>query len=118
MENKIDRQFYYTWLNKLSSSVFDKEIDGVISLFEKTTFYQDSPFMSPYENLEEIKAEWENVKDVDIQNIDMKILVIDGNIIIVEWMVMQNNINYDGIYEIKFNENKECVYFKSWEMSV
>ena len=23
---------------------------------------------------------------------------------------------YDGIYEIKFNENLECTYFKSWEM--
>ena len=23
---------------------------------------------------------------------------------------------YDGIYEIKFNELNECVYFKSWEM--
>ena len=23
---------------------------------------------------------------------------------------------FDGIYEIKFNENLECIYFKSWEM--
>ena len=23
---------------------------------------------------------------------------------------------YNGIYEIKFNDNLECIYFKSWEM--
>lgn len=26
------------------------------------------------------------------------------------------NQEFDGIYEIKFNNNLECVYFKSWEM--
>ena len=53
----------------------------------------------------------------NIQNIEIKILAIDGYTIIAEWILRQNDIDYDGIYEIKFNENMECIYFKSWEMS-
>ena len=29
---------------------------------------------------------------------------------------LRNDKDYDGIYEIKFNNNLECIYFKSWEM--
>ena len=28
----------------------------------------------------------------------------------------QNEQEFDGIYEIKFDDNLECIYFKSWEM--
>ena len=42
---------------------------------------------------------------------------IDNFTIIAQWTLKQNDIDYDGIYEIKFNEDLECIYFKSWEMS-
>ena len=41
---------------------------------------------------------------------------IDNNVLIAQWILKQNNKDFDGIYEIKFNDNLECVYFKSWEM--
>lgn len=44
--------------------------------------------MKPYTTLEEIKEEWQHIKNEDIKNI-----------------------------EIKFNEKLECIYFKSWEMT-
>ena len=33
-----------------------------------------------------------------------------------ECILKQNNENFDGIYEIRFNDKLECTYFKSWEM--
>ena len=57
-----------------------------------------------------------NIKDEDIESIDIKLLAIDKNTVIAEWTLKQNNQEFDGIYEIKFNDNLECVYFKSWEM--
>lgn len=50
------------------------------------------------------------------QSIEIKPLAIDGYTVIAQWILKQNNQNYDGIYEIKFNEQNECIYFKSWEM--
>lgn len=108
--------FAEKWLNKLKEYWFNKDIEKAVSLFTKTTFYQETPFMKPYTTIEEINKEWQHVKEENIQEVDFKILAIDNNVLIVEWFLKQNNKEFDGIYEIKFNDNLECIYFKSWEM--
>ena len=45
-----------------------------------------------------------------------KVLAIDNNVLIAQWILKQNNQDFDGIYEIKFNDDLECIYFKSWKM--
>lgn len=112
----MDRIFAEQWLNNLKTYWFNRDIDSAVSLFKKTTFYQETPFMNPYTTLEEINREWQHIKNENIQNIEIKLLAIDGYTIIAQWILKQNNQDYDGIYEIKFNDNKECIYFKSWEM--
>ena len=114
---KMNRDFAEHWLNKLKKYWFNKDINNAVSLFEKTKFYQETPFMKPYSTLEEINEEWQHIKNENIQNIEIKLLAIDGYTIIAEWILRQNNIDYDGIYEIKFNESYECIYFRSWEMT-
>ena len=104
------------WLNNLKEYWFNKDIDKATSLFENTIFYQETPFMKPYTTFEEIVNEWQHIKNENIKRIEFKILAVDDLTVIVEWYLEQNDEIYDGIYEIKFNENLECVYFKSWEM--
>lgn len=113
----MSREFALEWLDNLKKYWFNKDIDSAVSLFTKTTFYQETPFMEPYTNIDEINKEWQHIKNENIQNIEFKILAIDNYVLIVEWILKQNDINYDGIYEIKFNDNLECIYFKSWEMT-
>ena len=115
-EKKMNRQFAEEWLNKLKVYWFNKDIENAVLLFTKTTFYQETPFMEPYTTIDEINEEWQHVKNENIQNIEIKLLAIDGYTIIAEWILKQNNEEFDGIYEIKFNNNLECIYFKSWEM--
>lgn len=115
-KDKMNKQFAEEWLNKLKNYWFNKDIDNAVALFKKTSFYQETPFMKPYTTLEEINKEWQHIKNGNIENIEIKILAIDNFTIIAEWFLKQNGINYDGIYEIKFNEDLECIYFKSWEM--
>lgn len=113
----MNREFVEEWLDKLKTYWFQKDIPGAVSLFKHTTFYQETPFMKPYTTLEEINQEWQHVLDENIQHIEIKTLAVDGYTVIAQWILRQNNVDYDGIYEIKFNDNLECVYFKSWEMS-
>lgn len=113
----MEKRFVQEWLNKLKDYWFNKEIDNAVSLFTNTTFYQETPFMKEYTTIEEIRKEWQHIEKENIQYIEFNILAIDGYTVIVQWILKQNDINYDGIYEIKFNENLECVYFKSWEMN-
>ena len=105
-----------TKLNTWKEYWFNKDIDRAVALFNKTTFYQETPFMKPYTTIEEINQEWQHVKNENIEKIEIKLLAIDGYTVIAEWILKQNDEEFDGIYEIKFNENLECVYFKSWEM--
>lgn len=112
----MNKQFVEQWLNKLKDYWFNKDIESTVSLFRNTTFYQETPFMKPYTTLEEINQEWQHIKNENIQFIEIKPLAIDGYIVIAQRILKQNNQNFDGIYEIKFNENLECIYFKSWEM--
>lgn len=112
----MEREFVNDWLDKLKQYWFSKDINKAVSLFDKTTFYQETPFMKPYTNIKEINEEWQHIKNENIQSIEIKLLAIDNYTVIAEWLLKQNDEEYDGIYEIKFNENLECIYFKSWEM--
>ena len=112
----MNRKYAEEWLNKLKTYWFNKDIESAVSLFTKTTFYQETPFMKPYTTIQEINQEWQHIKDENIERIDIKLLAIDKNTVIAEWTLKQNNQEFDGIYEIKFNDNLDCVYFKSWEM--
>ena len=112
----MNKHYAQNWLNNLKEFWFGKDIESAVSLFKNTTIYQETPFMEPYTTMEEINEEWQHVKNENIQNIEIKLLAIDGYTVIAEWFLKQNNEEYDGIYEIKFNDNLECIYFKSWEM--
>lgn len=112
----MDKEFAKTWLEKLKTFWFNKDIENAVSLFSNTKFYQETPFMAPYTTFDEIINEWQHIKNENIQKIDIKILAIDNYTLIAQWILKQNDKDYDGIYEIKFNDNLECIYFKSWEM--
>ncbi len=73
--------------------------------------------MEPYSTIEEINEEWQHIRNENIQDIQLEILAIDNNILIAQWILKQNNQDFDGIYEIRFNDDLECIYFKSWEMN-
>ena len=110
----MSREFIENWLENLKTSWINKDIDNIINIFKNTTYYQESPFMSPYTSLNEIEKEWLSIKNINIQELTLKVLSINNNIAIINWHLLQDNKEYDGIYEIKFNEKLECIYFKSW----
>lgn len=112
----LNRNFIEKWLNNLKGYWFNKDIENATSLFKNTTYQQKTPFMKPYTTFEEIVEEWEHVKNENIKNIEFNILAIDDKVVIVEWMLNQNEDYYNGIYEITFDDNNECIKFRSWEM--
>jgi hypothetical protein len=95
----------YYWLNK--------DLKKATSLFSKTTFYQETPYMKPYTTFEEIVDEWQHVKNEDIHKVELHTLAIDGHKLIVEWFLRQNHDELTGIYEIIFNNNLGCISFRS-----
>lgn len=109
-------EFINKWLNQLKDYWINKNIDGIKTIFNKTTYYQETPFMKPYTTIDEIVEDWQYVENETIQDISFNILAVDNNTVIVNWKLKQNNEDFDGIYEIKFDAELNCIYFKSWEM--
>ena len=112
----IEKSKVEKWLEDMKNAWWNKDIEKAVSLFEKTTYYQETPFLKPFTTFEEIKQEWQHIDNQNIKNIEFKILAIDGYTVIVEWLFERDDTAFDGIYEIKFNDLNECIYFKSWEM--
>ena len=50
----MNRKFVEQWLNDLREYWLNKDIINAVSLFNKTTFYQETPFMKPYTTIGEI----------------------------------------------------------------
>ena len=67
----LDYKFGNEWLNKLKEYWLNKDIDKAVALFNKTTFYQEKPFMKPYTTIEEINQEWQHIKNENIQSIEI-----------------------------------------------
>ncbi|MDR0771549.1 MAG: hypothetical protein LBF15_00290 [Candidatus Peribacteria bacterium] len=116
IKSELTFEFANEWLEKLRIYWWNKDVENATSLFKYTTYYQETPFMKPYTSFDEIKKEWQHIKNQDIKKIEFKILAIDKNVLIVEWLFEGDITKYSGIYEIKFNENLDCIYFRSWEM--
>ncbi len=112
----MDRKYIEDWLDILKESWLNKDSSRAASLFTNTNFYQETPFLTPYTKYEEIEKEWENIDNQDIKKLEFKILAIEDKTVIVNWIFQSDGTEFDGIYEIKFNDNNECIYFKSWEM--
>jgi len=117
-KSKISLEFINNWLNDLKKYWLDKDVDSAVSLFTETKYYQETPFVNPYTTLDEIADEWKHIKNEDIKKIEFRVLAVDGYNVIVEWYLEQNDDVYDGIYEIHFNNQMKCIYFKSWEMKI
>lgn len=56
----MSKSFAEEWLKNLKEYWFNKDIESAVSLFTKTTFYQETPFMQPYTSIEEINQEWQH----------------------------------------------------------
>lgn len=112
----MDRKYIEDWLEILKKSWLNKDSNKASSLFTNTNFYQETPFLKPYTKYEEIAKEWENIDNQDIKKLEFKILAIEDRTVIVNWLFQSDGTEFDGIYEIKFNDKNECIYFKSWEM--
>lgn len=44
----MNKEFANKWLNELKEYWFNKDVENAVSLFNKTTFYQETPFMKRY----------------------------------------------------------------------
>ena len=117
MSTKLERADVIDWMEKFKTGWTEKKKEDVLKLFEKTERYYERPF-NPATTIEEIKVYWNDIDSVSEMTLDYEIVAVDSYTACIHWRYRYCSQGVydllDGIYTIKFNENKECIEFRQW----
>lgn len=102
------------WCNDLKYFWEHQEIESIINLFDEQVVYYENPKMR-LASISEIRKIWEEIKEQNVDSIEFKILCIDHNKCIVNY-ILNDKTSYDMIYEIELNQEDKCTFFRQWYM--
>ena len=107
------------WLKKFETNWKSKNIDGVIDLFNKDVIYFETPSLRLH-SLEEIKKEWEIIKEQKEIELEFNVINKIGEKYVVLWKLsfldnQNKKHNFEGKYEIVLDNKGICVEFRQYE---
>lgn len=115
----IDISDVTNWMENLKNGWVNKRKEEVLTLFQETKRYYERPF-KPGTTMEEIRGYWDDIDNLENISLDYDVVAIDGDTACVHW---NNGYTYrgkdyrlDGMFVIRFNNNKDCIEFKQWWM--
>ncbi len=110
---QLTREYFENWLEGLRQTWLDKDLNGLEKYFGKVERYYENPFKIGI-SFEEVLGFWEEIKNQEIIKLEMEGIAIDDNVALAHWFFSDKSGEYDGIYQVTFNKNLECVEFKQW----
>lgn len=110
---KLTKEYFENWLEGLRQTWLNKDLEGLEKYFEKIEKYFENPFKTGT-NLKEVLGFWREIKNQEIVKLEMDCVAVDKNIGVAHWFFADNSGEYDGIYQVIFNKDLECIEFKQW----
>jgi hypothetical protein len=113
-----DRAIY--WMGKLETEWKNHNLDGILTLFKKTVEYYEGPFSSPVSSLDDISDLWQETKYQNIEQLNIDMIAFEQGKCAMHWYLKYmdnrdgNIYEMDGTYEVRFNAEGDCVFFKQW----
>lgn len=103
------------WLDQFVIAWKKRDVDKVLELFTEDIEYWETPFKRLVDS-EELKLEWESVKNQNNINIKCEIFLKEGDGYAVKWNLEYLNENretkkFGGVYLIKLDADSKCYYF-------
>ncbi|MEF8880671.1 MAG: hypothetical protein V5A72_02485 [Candidatus Nanohaloarchaea archaeon] len=91
-----------------------EKVDEEVKLFSENMEYNETPTQK-LQDKQEIRGEWQNIKDQEDINLDLEVWSRDEDKYIVKWHLEYTEDNartvLNGIYLIKLNEENKCTEF-------
>ena len=101
------------WCKNFKKYLENKEFDKLTTLFEKNVVYYKNKIKRLY-TMEEIIADWKNAIESSMVLADFEILSETSTSSMVNFYI-RGRKNSDMVFNIKFNEEGKCKYFRMWE---
>lgn len=102
------------WLENFKRNWKQKNVDKVLELFSPEVEYHETPTRK-LETREEIREEWEGIREQEDIKLDLEVWSKDENKYTVKWHLeyTQNSERklLNGIYLIKLNKKAKCTEF-------
>lgn len=110
---KLTKEYFEKWLNGLKQLWLNKNLDELEKYFGKIERYYETPF-SVGKSFDEVFGFWKEIKNQQDIKLVINPIALNGNIGIAHWFLSDKSGEYDGVYQVVFNEKLECVEFRQW----
>lgn len=110
---KLTREYFEQWLEELRQTWLNKDLSGLKKYFGKIERYYENPFKIGT-SFEEVLGFWQEIKNQEIIKLEMESIAIEENTATAHWFFADSSGEYDGIYQVTFDESLNCVEFKQW----
>jgi hypothetical protein len=106
------------WFEKLRDIWLKKDSEGIVSLMALDFAYFEDPFESPITDKEELIEVWQEVKQQDIELLDIQNLVSNDTEGSARYHFIAeiNGEHHEskGVYYVKLNTDGEAMEFRQW----
>lgn len=108
------------WIADIENAWKTKDFESISKIFSDTKEYWESPFLQPVSGENEIYKCWAEIVYQEKITLDIDILAIEKENAILHWFLEYTDARdaqvyvMDGIYQLKFNKNGKCIFFKQW----
>ena len=116
----MNSQVAIVWMNALKNEWKSHNLEGVINLFSNVEEYFEGPFSTPVSSQEDVMKLWVDTDYQDIDVLDINLIAFEEGRCAMQWHLKykdkRDSIVYemDGTYEVHFNDEGQCKYFKQW----
>lgn len=111
---KLTKEYLNKWLEEMKNVWLKKNLGGLVPIFGKIENYYESPFLEPGKDINDVINFWKEIESQEIINLEMEAICVEENIGIAHWFFEDTSGKYDGVYEIKFDQDLNCIEFRQW----
>ena len=103
------------WFEEMRQIWLNKKPDLIDGLLAADVQYYENPFDPPLTKIADIVSVWQEIKEQNIERIDIDILHEDKNIGMATWRFKHvNQPEHTGSYFLKLDTQGKCLEFRQW----
>lgn len=106
----------HTWLEEMRNIWLEKRPDDIAGLLSLDGFaYYENPFYAPMTTSQEVVDAWQEIRNQDIDYINIKILYETNVTGVAEWhFKMHDHPLHVGGYFLRLDDVGKCLEFRQW----